>query len=324
MERQEPQGEENGDIPLASTTSSIASTPLPTFSNMHISPLELQMQLHQNRNIQRDRDLRGARMAGHHPGAHGQVPMTSLDSHNIFPSLPRSLHEELLSQQQAKLRGLGVLGQMSSGPSGGSLSPMIATPSEMSKLTPSVYSHPTAVQDPVLSKNQDFSNYRGRGPLEVTSSGAFFDHRALPKNNSDGLTSGSNNSSTDIIAKLTKEMMMSDAISVTSSASGSSQQNNSTQSIINKLNLSPAKASKVDASADNKAAAELASLRSTLAARKAASVHGVNQGQQNQNQRLSLVGTNMDKIRNSSNEALSRSQPDLYTGIDQRYVLSFY
>ena len=33
-------------------------------------------------------------------------PLTALDAHNMFPSLPRSLHEELLSQQQAKLRGL--------------------------------------------------------------------------------------------------------------------------------------------------------------------------------------------------------------------------
>ena len=59
----------------------------------------------------------------------------------------------------------------------------------LSKLTPSVYSHPTAVQDPVL---------RGRGPLEVTSSGAFFDHKATPKSSRDA-TIGSNSSSTDII-----------------------------------------------------------------------------------------------------------------------------
>ena len=61
----------------------------------------------------------------------------------------------------------------------------------LSKLTPSVYSHPTAVQDPVL---------KGRGPLEVTSSGAFFDHKSAPK--SRDATIGSNSSSTDIIGNV--------------------------------------------------------------------------------------------------------------------------
>ena len=111
-------------------------------------------------------------------------PMTSLDSHHMFPSLPRSLQEELLSQQQAKLRGLVP---SSSSP----LSPMMAgvspSPHDLSKLTPSVYSHPTAVHDPVL---------RGRGPLEVTSSGAFFDQKAVkPSNNGTtkaDFTTGSN------------------------------------------------------------------------------------------------------------------------------------
>ena len=172
MERQEPQGEENGD--LLTNLSSLhlqnpqnPQTPLahtpghpqnpqglpPNMPNM--SAMELQMQL-QSRNM----------IGGHHHGGHhghprppSRPPMTSLDSHNMFPSLPRSLHEELISQQQAKLRGL-VPGGHSPSP----LSPMIggvatvphsqvppvihATPTNssnemLSKLTPSVYSHPT-------------------------------------------------------------------------------------------------------------------------------------------------------------------------------------
>ena len=176
MERQEPQGEENGD--LLTNLSSLhlqnpqnPQTPLahtpghpqnpqglpPNMPNM--SAMELQMQL-------QSRNMMGGHHGGHHHGGHhghprppSRPPMTSLDSHNMFPSLPRSLHEELISQQQAKLRGL-VPGGHSPSP----LSPMIggvatvphsqvppvihATPTNssnemLSKLTPSVYSHPT-------------------------------------------------------------------------------------------------------------------------------------------------------------------------------------
>ena len=128
-------------------------------------------------------------------------------------------------------------------------------------------------------------------------------------------------SSTDIIAKLTKEMMMSDvsatstATSATSAASTtspkavaaaalSSSASPSPQSIINKLNLSPAKtlASKTDLNSADK---DLAALKSTLAAKKAA------QGQTNN--RLSLVGTGTASPQ--SNENLSRSQPDLFASL---------
>ena len=160
MERQEPQGEENGD-PL-----NINPHMHPAQSMGAATPMEM-------------RGLRGSR-----------PPMTSLDSHHMFPSLPRSLQEELLSQQQAKLRGLV--------PSSSPLSPMMAGVSnpgphhhhhDLSKLTPSVYSHPTAVHDPVL---------RGRGPLETvtTSSGAFFEQKAVKANNNGttkaDFTTGSN------------------------------------------------------------------------------------------------------------------------------------
>ena len=198
MERQEPQGEENGDplaglahlnrsiasstsasvtsIPPAAPTASSASTPgilqnanpspgvnaNSTRDPMHFSPMELQHRL--------------ARPIASSPRA---PPMTALDAHNTFPSLPRSLHEELLNQQLHK-RGLGHHSPMAGpggpggglgppGPpagymagSGGGLSPMIvpsSAPSSssitavaasapdaasvLSKLTPSVYSHPS-------------------------------------------------------------------------------------------------------------------------------------------------------------------------------------
>ena len=51
----------------------------------------------------------------------------------------------------------------------------------------------------------------------------------------------------------------------------------------------------------------MAALRSSLAARKAAQNPA----------RLSLIATPLDKTKNESNEALSRSQPDLFIGIDQ-------
>ena len=51
----------------------------------------------------------------------------------------------------------------------------------------------------------------------------------------------------------------------------------------------------------------MAALRSSLAARKAAQNPA----------RLSLIATPLEKTKNESNEALSRSQPDLFIGIDQ-------
>ena len=84
----------------------------------------------------------------------------------------------------------------------------------------------------------------------------------------------------------------------------SSSASPSPQSIINKLNLSPAKtlASKTDLNSADK---DLAALKSTLAAKKAA------QGQTNN--RLSLVGTGTASPQ--SNENLSRSQPDLFASL---------
>ena len=177
MERQEPQGEENGD--LLTNLSSLhlqnpqnPQTPLahtpghpqnpqglpPNMPNM--SAMELQMQL-------QSRNMMGGHHGGHHHGGHhghprppSRPPMTSLDSHNMFPSLPRSLHEELISQQQAKLRGLvpgghspsplsPMIGGVATVPHSSQVPPVIhATPTNssnemLSKLTPSVYSHPT-------------------------------------------------------------------------------------------------------------------------------------------------------------------------------------
>ena len=89
------------------------------------------------------------------------------------------------------------------------------------------------------------------------------------------------------------------------------------------MNLSPAK-TKNDLS---KADQDLAALKSSLAARKAA-IQTINSPA-----RLSLVGTGQNnfaqdqnqKTRNAittssidSTEALSKSQPDLFTGIEQR------
>ena len=88
----------------------------------------------------------------------------------------------------------------------------------------------TAVQDPVLNNTKTSIDYmRNRGPLEVTSSGAFFDHRAVSTAasktssksntaNTGDFTTGSNNSSSDIIAKLTKEMLLSDSAAAASAA----------------------------------------------------------------------------------------------------------
>lgn len=324
MERQEPQGEENGDPLLTNLTpSSIASTPLPNMpmSSSAAAAMELQMQL-QSRHF-------NAAMSRQQPGLHppSRPPMTSLDSHNMFPSLPRSLHEELISQQQAKLRGLVP----SSSPM---LSPMVpgaigVMDTSMSKLTPSVYSHPTAVQDPVLNKRS------GAQGMEMTSSGAFFDHKAvssspsmkanLKSNENVSLGgNGSSGSNTDIIAKLTKEMLLSEptaavvpssmpsstspmtTVTMTSTSNTSSS---SPQSIINKLNLSPAKTKNDLSNADK----DLAVLKSSLAAKRAAvaaaSVHHHNPS------RLSLVGS---KSGGSSHDSadMSKSQPDLFTGIE--------
>ena len=91
----------------------------------------------------------------------------------------------------------------------------------------------TAVQDPVLNSTKTSIDYmRSRGPVEMTSSGAFFDHRAVSSAsaskasssksntaNTGDFTSGSNNSSSDIIAKLTKEMLLSDSAAAAAAAS---------------------------------------------------------------------------------------------------------
>ena len=68
------------------------------------------------------------------------------------------------------------------------------------------------------------------------------------------------------------------------------------------LLCSPAKSKSTEA-----AEKDLAALRSSLAARKAAQNPA----------RLSLIATPLDKTKNENNEALSRSQPDLFIGIDQ-------
>jgi hypothetical protein len=206
------------------------------------------------------------------------------------------------------------------------LSPMIGGPltsaaasDNMSKLTPSVYSHAhPSVQDPVLNR---------RGQLEMTSSGAFFDPRAVskqtqPRSGGD-LTSISNS---DIIAKLTKEMMSSSEAVSSNYSTGSVNQLNQQppaaaasnslreqQNVINKLNLSPAK-SAASGYKSELAEIELAALRSSVAASKKAAVAA-------NSSRLSLVGTNiMDKTINNSekNNSLSRSQPDLFNATSER------
>ena len=93
------------------------------------------------------------------------------------------------------------------------------------------------MQDPVLNNTKTSIDYmRNRGPLEVTSSGAFFDHRAVSSAaskassksntaNTGDFTTGSNNSSSDIIAKLTKEMLLSDSAAAAAAASAASTHN---------------------------------------------------------------------------------------------------
>ena len=121
-----------------------------------------------------------------------------------------------------------------------------------------------------------------------------------------GLFYSNYSSSTDIIAKLTKEMLLSSADSVSTSASSTlapTLTTTSPQSIINKLNLSPAKTNTAAKDLSN-ADKDLAALKSSLAAKKAAA----------QTTRLALVGTNLDP-NNVEGPELSRSQPDLFTGI---------
>ena len=202
----------------------------------------------------------------------------------------------------------------------------------------------------------------------MTSSGAFFDPRAVSKNSAAGLgstgsglgdlTSGSNNSSTDILAKLQREMMLSgssEAVSTTSSekiapASATSILNNTTgstsgvsvnekvisaQSLINKLNLSPAKTNIAASAATSSANKEISSLTESeldkLRSRAKANIG-------NPNARLSLIGTTSSGTTSAAatstvasaiakeakispttlDSILSKSQPDLSADLNPR------
>ena len=115
-------------------------------------------------------------------------------------SLQASVKQQQQQQQQQQVSPIYINTSSMKPPT----TTRLATPTSgalidsIAKLNPSVYSHPniSANQDPLLAM----------GKVEVTSSGAFFDPKAVAKKAGGGGIGKESSSSTDMIAQLTREM----------------------------------------------------------------------------------------------------------------------
>ena len=242
MERQDPQGEENGDHNLSSYQylNRLAGADPALFQNNPLLRMQLQHHYHQHQQHMMRPSLylgsgtpapmSGSRMATPTAGPMLMNPKSLIESPGVFPNaiMPRSLHDELWAGAGSRIRPSSPMVTSA----GGTLRPMSMSGAEssLSKLNPSVYSHPNA-HDPVLMlpkslQGRDFAVLGGRrANVDVTSSGAFFDPRAVSK-------PGKDNSQMDILAQLTREMRLqqqagsglfsysSDAVSSSSGGSG--------------------------------------------------------------------------------------------------------
>ena len=218
MERQDPQGEENGDHNLSSYQylNRLAGADPALFQNNPLLRMQLQHHYHQHQQHMMRPSLylgsgtpapmSGSRMATPTAGPMLMNPKSLIESPGVFPNaiMPRSLHDELWAGAGSRIRPSSPMVTSA----GGTLLPMSMSGAEssLSKLNPSVYSHPNA-HDPVLMlpkslQGRDFAVLGGRrANVDVTSSGAFFDPRAVSK-------PGKDNSQMDILAQLTREMRL--------------------------------------------------------------------------------------------------------------------
>ncbi|TRY75585.1 hypothetical protein TCAL_13347 [Tigriopus californicus] len=184
MEREEPQGEENGD-PMALLHSRGVGSFL-SGASAAIGPVS-DSQMLALMQLRHASSSRVATSRGLLDSPSGFTP-TSYDSRS-------SLQDEIMAAKIAALTHGTPVGS-GSGPSTPNSSSM-----SMNKLNPSVYSHPNN-QDPLLANPKNyFPVLGGRKPaVEYTSSGAFFDPKAVNKGKP------SDRPSSDIISQLTREM----------------------------------------------------------------------------------------------------------------------
>ena len=260
MERQEPQGEENGDA--LAFAHHINRGPVPQnqqqLKEMIRQRQSANLMLNTSNPTSAASNLSSSigRLATPtaQPFLPNQNPATAagqpLDSPIVTTGLTRHPHQEDLftasrikGGMPAPLLSPSVASVASS--AGGMSTPTMQDVS--SKLNPSVYSHPNA-QDPVLmgppisrsSYKSDLPLHRDlavlsgkRSNVDVTSSGAFFDPRAVSKK-SDLLAQS------DIIAQLTREMKLGSGGVFSGSSDAVSTSSGGSANQLNQLGSTPA------------------------------------------------------------------------------------
>ncbi len=308
--------------------------------------------------------MAGPMMAGNSKS--GMIVDSPAGGGMVFPNaiMPRSLHDEIwpgsrMRPSSPMVTNAGMVG-------GGTMLPMSVSAANSSsaeaslqKLNPSVYSHPNA-QDPVLMLPKSYlhhPNHRDlavlggrRANVDMTSSGAFFDPRAVSK-------MGKDTSQMEILAQLTREMRLqqqagsgifsysSDAVSSSSGGSGNhlnqiltTPPTTSGQSLSN--NSSPSKLAVASSSGYNTGnssgqfntggidsgggQAVIENRRQNLKANSTSSLitteaSGNNATSSNPpNNEATSRSKNADVVNKSSPETLvtSLSQPDLYSSLD--------
>ena len=283
----------------------------------------------------------------------------------VFPNamMPRSLHDEIwpgsrMRPSSPMVTNAGMVG-------GGTMLPMSVSSANSSsaeaslqKLNPSVYSHPNA-QDPVLMLPKSYlhhPNHRDlavlggrRANVDITSSGAFFDPRAVSK-------MGKDTSQMEILAQLTREMRLqqqagsgifsysSDAVSSSSGGSGNhlnqilttppttSGQSSSNNSSPSKLAVAASSGYNTGNSSgqfntgsnDSAGQAVIENRRQNLKANSTSSLITTEASGNNvissnpPNNEAASRSKNADLVNKSSPEMLvtSLSQPDLYSSLD--------
>ena len=367
MERQDPQGEENGDHNLASYhyLNRLAGADPQLFQNNPL--LRMQLQHHYHQQMMRpslylgsgnSTPMAGSRMATPTVGPMLMNPKSLIDSPGVFPNaiMPRSLHDELWAGAAgARIRPSSPMVTSA----GGTLLPMSMSSgveSSLSKLNPSVYSHPNA-QDPVLMlpkslHGRDLAVLGGRrANVDVTSSGAFFDPRAVSKP-----VGPKDSSQMEILAQLTREMRLqqqagsglfscsSDAVSSSSGGSANHLNQIPTTSGASSANASPTKIPASVASATlsassgynsgNSSGLIIENRRHNLKASSASSLLTTETSPMSNTMTSNETSANSSRVDGNnvgnnggnnvgmgekqklSTESASMSQPDLFTSID--------
>jgi len=361
MERLDPQGEENGDHHMAASyqyLNRLAGADPSLFQNNPL--LRMQLQHHYQQQMMRpslflgsnsSTPISGSRMATPTAGPMMMGPKgMMMDSPGVFPNaiMPRSLHDDIWPQSRMRpsspmvTNAGGTMLPMSMSSNAASNSSVVDSQASLSKLNPSVYSHPNA-HDPVLmmpksSSHMLHSNHRDlavlggrRANVDMTSSGAFFDPRAVSK-------LGKDSSQMEILAQLTREMRLqqqagsglfsysSDAVSSSSGGSGNHLNQIPTTSggQASSNSTSPAKnvaatTSSSGYNSGNSSGQIIENRRQSLKANSTSSLLTSETTSTSSNNTIAKGPGKNNNVEEKKNQFLSEtslSQPDLFTSID--------